>query len=165
MIDYFLTSAHVIDCGCGCAFNGNHKKNPYHFQQFYLSKIAPYWWSESIPGHPFTSVIANGHYSHSYANTIQIFLYFNIDDSNEFGNGYISHAYDLTPDDDIKTHIWVYFTAKFMSRLVPMSRISSTPIIPPLHAAHHHQTPSFWSGPKNEDEIRSNYIGVKTGWG
>ena len=88
------------------AFNGNIKKNPFHFQHFDLRKIALYRDGVSIPGRPFTPDFANGKYLRSYLNTIRTMNYYNSDDTNGltpkmFANGYTIYAYDLTPEKDI----------------------------------------------------------------
>ena len=88
------------------AYNGDVMKNPFHFQHFGLNKIALYREGESIPGRPFTPDFDAGHYSRSYANTMQTFHYFNSDDTNglsyyDFAHGYMIYAYDLTADNDV----------------------------------------------------------------
>ena len=88
------------------AFNGNIKKNPFHFQHFDLRKIALYRDGVSIPGRPFTPDFNNGKYLRSYLNTIRTMNYYNSDDTNGltpkmFANGYTIYAYDLTPEKDI----------------------------------------------------------------
>ena len=88
------------------AYNGNIKKNPFHFRHFDLNKIALYRDSDSIPGRPFTPNFDEKHYARSYVNTMQTFHYFNTDDTNgltyeEFANGYTIYAYDLTSTNDI----------------------------------------------------------------
>ena len=88
------------------AFNGNIKKNPFHFQHFDLRKIALYRDGISIPGRPYTPDFDNGKYVRSYLNTIRTMNYYNSDDTNGltpkmFANGYTIYAYDLTPEKDI----------------------------------------------------------------
>ena len=88
------------------AFNGNIKKNPFHFEHFDLRKIALYRDGNSIPGRPFTPDFDNEHYMRSYLHTMRTLGYYNTDDTNGltlkmFGNGYTIYAYDLTPEKDI----------------------------------------------------------------
>ena len=88
------------------AFNGNIKKNPFHFEHFKLNKIALYRDGVSIPGRPFTPDFDNGLYIRSYLNTMRTMNYYNSDDTNGltpkmFGNGYTIYAYDLTPEKDV----------------------------------------------------------------
>ena len=87
-------------------FNGNIKKNPFHFEHFDLTKIALYRDGASIPGRPFTPDFDNDMYLRSYNNTMRTFKYLNSDDTNGmtpfmFANGYTIYAYDLTPEKDI----------------------------------------------------------------
>lgn len=88
------------------AFNGNIKKNPFHFQHFDLRKIALYRDGTSIPGRPFTPDFDGEKYVRSYQNTIRTLNFYNSDDTNGltpkmFANGYTIYAYDLTPEKDI----------------------------------------------------------------
>ena len=88
------------------AFNGNIKKNPFHFEHFKLNKIALYRDGISIPGRPFTPDFENGFYVRSYLHTMRTMNYYNSDDTNGltplmFGNGYTIYAYDLTPEKDV----------------------------------------------------------------
>ena len=88
------------------AFNGNIKKNPFHFEHFGLNKIALYRDGVCIPGRPFTPDFDDGKYLRSYLNTIRTMNYYNTDDTNGltpnmFANGYTIYAYDLTPEKDI----------------------------------------------------------------
>ena len=88
------------------AYNGNIKKNPFHFQHFDLSKIALYRDGNSIPGRAFSPNFDDEKYLRSYLNTIRTLNYYNSDDTNGltpkmFANGYTIYAYDLTPEKDI----------------------------------------------------------------
>ena len=88
------------------AFNGNIKKNPFHFEHFDLNRIALYRDGNSIPGRPFTPDFDNDQYVRSYLHTMRTLGYYNTDDTNGltlkmFGNGYTIYAYDLTPEKDI----------------------------------------------------------------
>ena len=88
------------------AFNGNIKKNPFHFEHFSLNKIALYRDGVSIPGRPFQPDFANGFYMQSYLHTMRTLNFYNTDDTNGltptmFGNGYTIYAYDLTPEKDV----------------------------------------------------------------
>lgn len=88
------------------AFNGNIKKNPFHFEHFNLNKIALYRDGVCIPGRPFTPDFDNEKFIRSYLHTIRTMNYYNTDDTNGltpkmFGNGYTIYAYDLTPEKDI----------------------------------------------------------------
>ena len=91
------------------AFNGNIKKNPFHFKHFDMNKIALYREGRSIPGQPFTPDFDETWYLRSYLNTMQTFNYYNTDDTNgltpfEWANGYTIYAFDLTADGDISSH-------------------------------------------------------------
>ena len=88
------------------AFNGVINKNPFHFQNFNLSKIALYRDGRSIPGQPLTPDFAKGNTLRSYVQTMRVFNFVNTDDTNgmkpfDFKNGYTIYAYDLTADKDI----------------------------------------------------------------
>ena len=85
------------------AFNGNIKKNPFHFQHFDLSKFALYRDGVSVPGQAFTPDFDNGLVLRSYMQTMRTFNYYNTDDTNgltmkDFVNGYTIYAFDLTAD-------------------------------------------------------------------
>ena len=88
------------------AYNGNIKKNPFHFKHFDLKKIALYRDGKSIPGRPFEPDFAKELCTQSYLNTMRTLNYYNADDTNgltpfEFANGYTIYAYDLTADKDV----------------------------------------------------------------
>ncbi len=88
------------------AFNGLLTKNPFNFQHYKLNKIVLYRDGESVPGPALTPDYVNNHYSRTYANTMEVFKYFNMDDSNgltyeEFSGGYAIYAFDLTATQDV----------------------------------------------------------------
>lgn len=85
------------------AFNGNIKKNPFHFQHYDLAYFALTRDGRSIPGVPLESNFTEKRYLRSYVETMKAFNYWNTDDTNgllphEWANGYTIHAFDLTPD-------------------------------------------------------------------
>ena len=85
------------------AFNGNMKKNPFHFQHFDLNKIGLYRDGELVPGQLYTPDYENDHFIRTYNHTMQTLNYFNTDDSNgmtleHFKNGYNLYAFNLAPD-------------------------------------------------------------------
>lgn len=87
------------------AFNGNLKKNPFHFQHFDLSKLALYRDSRSVTGPALSPDFDQDRILRSYMHTMQAFQYYNTDDTNgltpeEFANGYTIYAFDLTADKD-----------------------------------------------------------------
>ena len=88
------------------AYNGNIKKNPFHFQHFDLTKLALYRDGVSVPGHPFQPDFDNELLMRSYMQLMRTFDYLNTDDTNgltleEFANGYTIYAFDLTADRQI----------------------------------------------------------------
>ena len=88
------------------AFNGDIKKNPFHFQHFDLNKIALYNEGRSVPGRPMEPDYANGLYLSTYTNTMRALGYYNNDDTNgltssEFASGYNIYAFDLTPEKNV----------------------------------------------------------------
>lgn len=90
------------------AFNGNYKKNPFHFQHYGLNKFALYRDGRSIPGQPFQPDFTNKHYLRSYLQTMRAFNYWDTDDTNgltpsEWAGGYTIYAFDLTPDKEVSS--------------------------------------------------------------
>lgn len=90
------------------AYNGNIKKNPFHFQHFDLSQIALYHGGRSIPGAPLKVDYANNLYLEAYYDLIRVLKYYNSDDTNgltpnEYANGYTIFGFDLTAEKDIAT--------------------------------------------------------------
>lgn len=90
------------------AYNGNIKKNPFHFQHFDLSQIALYRGGRSIPGAPLKVDYANGLYLEAYYDLMRVLKYYNSDDTNgltpeEYANGYTIFGFDLTAEKDIAT--------------------------------------------------------------
>ena len=99
------------------AFNGNVKKNPFHFQHFGLNKLALYRDGMSVPGRPFTPNFTSGKILRSYMHTMRIFNYPNTDDTNEltpeeFAKGYTIYAFDLTADKELHANHRQPITAK-----------------------------------------------------
>lgn len=91
------------------AFNGDIKKNPFHFQHFDLNKIALYNDGRSIPGRPMEPDYDNGLYLQAYTNTMRALGYYNNDDTNgltakEFASGYNIYAFDLTPEKNVASN-------------------------------------------------------------
>ena len=90
------------------AFNGNYAKNPFHFKQYNLSRLALSRDGNLIPGFAFEPDFANKRYLRSYIQTMEAFKYWNTDDTNgltpeEWAGGYLIYAFDLTPDKDISS--------------------------------------------------------------
>lgn len=95
----------VVGCLEHDAFNGNVKKSPFNFQHFDINKIGLYRDGELVPGQIFTPNFAQDHILRSYNNSMNVFNYYNTDDSNgitlkHFKNGYTLWAFDLTPNAD-----------------------------------------------------------------
>ena len=85
------------------AFNGNIKKNPFHFRHFDVSKFALYRDGVSVAGQGFNPDFDNKFVLRSYLNTMRTFNYYNTDETNgltieEFLSGYTLYAFDLTAD-------------------------------------------------------------------
>lgn len=90
------------------AFNGSYSKNPFHFQDYGLSKFALYRNGRSFPGLAFQPNFADKEYLRSYIQTMRAFKYWNTDDTNgltpeEWAGGYTIYAFDLTPDKDVSS--------------------------------------------------------------
>ena len=88
------------------AFNGHIKKNPYHFKHNDLREIALRVNGVSHPGPPYKPDFSTSQYVRSYVDFMNVFGYYNKDDTNgltmkEFANGYTLYAFDLTADSDI----------------------------------------------------------------
>lgn len=88
------------------AFNGNIKKNPFHFKHNDLKEIALRVNGVSHPGPPYKPDFSTSQFVRSYADLMNVFGYFNGDDTNgltmkEFQNGYTIYAFDLTADNDV----------------------------------------------------------------
>ena len=88
------------------AFNGDIKKNPFHFQHFDLNKFALYVEGRSLPGRPFEPDYDNELYLRTYKSTMRALGYYNTDDTNgitpyDFANGYNIYAFDLTPEKNV----------------------------------------------------------------
>ena len=95
----------VVGCLEHDAFNGNIKKSPFNFQHFNINKIGLYRDGELVPGQIFTPDFTHGHVLRSYNNSMNVFNYYNTDDSNgltldHFKKGYTLWAFDLTPNAD-----------------------------------------------------------------
>ena len=89
------------------AFNGDYKKNPFHFQDFGLTKLALYAGGDYIAHKPFTGDIDDDMYMREYCATMSSLGMYNTDDSNgityhQYGHGYFFIMYDLTPDCNLK---------------------------------------------------------------
>jgi len=87
------------------AYNGDLSKNPFHFQNYDLNKLALYCGGRCVPGVPFEPDFDTKFYLRDYMNTMEAFNYWNTDDSNgltpeEWGDGYTIYAFDLTPDSE-----------------------------------------------------------------
>ena len=85
------------------AFNGDIKKNPFHFQHYNLTNFALTRDGRSIPGVPLKPNFKTNCYLRSYLQTMKAFDYWNTDDTNglkpaEWAAGYTIYAFDLTPD-------------------------------------------------------------------
>ena len=85
------------------AFNGEIKKNPFHFQNYNLTSFALTRDGKNIPGAPIEPNFGEGRYLRSYIQTMKAFNYWNTDDTNglkpnEWAGGYNIYAFDLTPD-------------------------------------------------------------------
>lgn len=90
------------------AFNGNIVKNPFHFKHFDMNKFALYCDGRCIPGQPFQPDFKKKFYLRSYAQTMNAFNYLNTDDTNgltpeEWADGYLIYAFDLTPDKEVSS--------------------------------------------------------------
>lgn len=88
------------------AYNGAIKKNPFHFKHNRLSEIALRVNGVSHPGPPYRPDFTSSQYVRSYADVMNVFGYFNTDDTNgltmyDFKHGYTLYAFDLTADNDI----------------------------------------------------------------
>lgn len=88
------------------AYNGDIKKNPFHFQHYGVDSLTLYRDGLSVSGRPFTPDFDNGKTMRSYMQTMQTFHYYNDDDTNgltlnDFNKGYTIFAFDLTADKDI----------------------------------------------------------------
>jgi hypothetical protein len=88
------------------AFNGTIEKNPFHFKHYDLSKIALRVNGVSQPGPPYRPNFSDYQFQRSYVDFMNVFNYFNTDDTNgltmeEFKSGYTIYAFDLTADNDI----------------------------------------------------------------
>lgn len=88
------------------AFNGEIKKNPFHFKHNSLSEIALRVNGVSHPGPPYKPDFSSSQFVRSYVDFMTTFGYFNTDDTNgltlkEFKHGYTIYAFDLTADNDI----------------------------------------------------------------
>ena len=95
----------VVGCLEHDAFNGNVQKSPFNFQHFNINKIGLYRDGELVPGQIFTPDFTNDHVLRSYNNSMNVFNYYNTDDSNgltlnHFKKGYTLWAFDLTPNAD-----------------------------------------------------------------
>lgn len=91
------------------AYNGDLKKNPFHFQHFNLNKIALYREGRSIPAQPLSPDFDKKLYMRSYVHNMRAFNYYNTDETNgltpaEWANGFTFYAFDLTADKDVSTH-------------------------------------------------------------
>ena len=85
------------------AFNGDITKNPFHFQQFNLNKIALYREGEYATHPPLEPNFTDNQYFRSYALTQRALGMYNTDDSNgltleDFAKGYGIYVFDLTAD-------------------------------------------------------------------
>lgn len=85
------------------AFNGDIKKNPFHFQHYNLKNLALTRDGRNIPGMPLEPDFTNKKYLRSYVQTMKAFNYWNTDDTNglrpaDWAGGYTIYAFDLTPD-------------------------------------------------------------------
>ena len=90
------------------AFNGSYNKNPFHFKQYDLTRLALTRDGKSIPGHALEPDFSKKHYLRTYMQTMNAFNYWNTDDTNgltfeEWAGGYLIYAFDLTPDKEISS--------------------------------------------------------------
>ena len=88
------------------AFNGQIKKNPYHFKHNNLREIALRVNGNSHPGPTYKPDFSSSQYLRSYVDFMNVFGYYSKDDTNgltmkEYANGYSIYAFDLTADSDI----------------------------------------------------------------
>ena len=88
------------------AFNGNIKKNPFFLKHNRLSEIALRVNGVSHPGQPYKPDFSDYGFAREYADVMNVFGYFNKDDTNgltmkDFKGGYTFFAYDLTADNNI----------------------------------------------------------------
>ena len=88
------------------AYNGNIKKNPFHFKHNNLCEIALRVNGDSHPGPPYKPDFSSYQFVRSYADFMNVFGFYNTDDTNgltlkEFKSGYTIYAFDMTADSDI----------------------------------------------------------------
>ena len=90
------------------AYNGTLDLNPFNFQHFDLDEISLLVNGKSYPGPLYKPDFANNNYVRDYCDCMEVFNYYNTDDTNgltykEYGNGYTIYAFDLTPDSNISS--------------------------------------------------------------
>lgn len=89
------------------AYNGDYKKNPFHFQDFGLTNLGLYADGSYIVHKDFTPDIDNDMYMREYNATMSSLGMYNTDDSNgityfAYGHGSFFIMIDLTPDCNLK---------------------------------------------------------------
>ena len=88
------------------AFNGHITRNPFFFRHNRLCEIALRVNGVSHPAEPYKPDFTDYGFAREYADMMNVFGYFNKDDTNgltmkEFKGGYTFFAYDLTADNNI----------------------------------------------------------------
>ena len=90
------------------AYNGTYAKNPFHFKDYGLNRLALSRDGKFIPGFALQPDFTNKQYLREYVQTMRTFDYWNTDDTNgltpsEWAGGYLIYAFDLTPDKEISS--------------------------------------------------------------
>jgi hypothetical protein len=91
------------------AFNGNYKKNMFHFQPFDLNFLALYRDGEAIPNRPFTPEFERKLYMREYNAFFHALQLYNQDETlnvtfEDFCDGYTLFAFNLSPDMSLSGH-------------------------------------------------------------
>ncbi|XP_032638418.1 uncharacterized protein F54H12.2-like [Chelonoidis abingdonii] len=87
------------------AFSGSYAKNPFHFKHYDINFVALYVDDEQIPTKPLQPDFEAGHFVREYMNLVQTAGKHMKDcslliDCEEFAQGYILFAFDLSPDQE-----------------------------------------------------------------